>query len=164
MAYTTLDPRKTIRSVIGTEWWDSENGDTYTINVEDHNYDTVRIPLRLSEETKTEVLDVMPYIEINLVQCKYTPHDIAASTRECRAYMDVTLYFTDTDNIDTTSFGKKVLDEIQNKIRTNQCTVFANTHNWHINVDDIRYRKELGAHQVVFQYVATVYVIYYETC
>jgi len=63
--------------------------------------------------------------------------------------------------IDTTSFGKDVLDELVSQVRDNQesCQFNRNTF---INVGQVRLRKEDSGKQVVYQYVIEVYAIYYD--
>jgi len=159
----SFDPRKDIRTVIGTDWYIEEEGDISVVTVLDKNYDTVRIPLRLSEQTRTESLDELPYIEMALIHTSYEPHDIGATTRKREAYIDCHLYFTDTDNIDSTSFGKDVMDKMQDLIRDAHCT-FASTYRMFVNISDVRYIAEPKAHQVVFHYVFEIYAIHYDCC
>ena len=146
MAYTAFDPRKAIREKIGTTWWDEEKKDQWTINITDANNATVRIPMYLSEEVKTETLAEMPYLEMNMAYTTYDPHDVGATTRQMKSYIDIRLEFANTDNIDATDFGKDVCDQIINLIRTNQCDF---TGIDFINVEEIRHLREERAHQVV---------------
>ena len=164
MAYSSHDPRKDIRSTIGTSWWIEGTGSLYTINVIDDNLKTVRVPIFMSEEVKTESIKEMPYITMNLALCTYEAEDIGARTRKAEAYIDIGVWFADTDNIDSTSFGKKVLDEIVNQVRTHQrnCT-FPNTITFAI-IKNIQCLEERKAHQVVFHIVAELYVLYYDLC
>ena len=160
---TSFDPRKTIRTTIGTYWWTKEEGDLLTINVTDNNNDTVRVPMRLDEEFKTESLDNLPVLIMKMVNVTYDPANIGADSRKVEAYIDIDLVFTDTDNIDSTSFGKKVMDALQNLVRFWQCT-FASTNNMFVNIESVRYIPEPDAHQVVFHYVCTIYCIWYDLC
>ena len=118
----------------------------------------------LSEEEKTESIKEMPYITLDLALCTYKPHDIGARTREAEAYIDISVEFADTDNISTTGFGKKVIDEIINQVRTHQvaCTFPASIT--FINIESVRHLRETQAHQVVFKYMLTAYVLYYDLC
>lgn len=164
MSYASYDPRKDIRSTIGGSCWIEGIGDLYTINVTDNDNESVKIPMYLSEEVKTESIKEMPYITLDLALCTYEPEDVGARTRKTEARIDVGVWFTDTDNVDATSFGKKVLDEIVNQVRTHQknCT-FPATITF-ANVEDIQHLKEKRAHQVLFHYIATIYVLYYDLC
>ena len=163
MSYSSFDPRKTIIQTIGTSWYDEEEGDYYVIPVTDNNGDTVRIPIKLSEEIRTESVDELPYIEMTMVYTSYEPNDIGASTRKMETYIDCHLYFTDTDNIDTTNFGKDVMDKMQDLIRSKQIT-FESTNKMFVNIGEVRYIREPKAHQVVFHYVFEIYAIYYDIC
>jgi hypothetical protein len=164
MAYSSFDPRKTVRTVIGTSWWTDEEEDIYTINVTDNDNATIRIPILMSEEVKTDALDEMPYISMHLATVNYEQWDIAAATRQEDAHIDIGIWFTNTDNIDSTSFGKKIVDEIYDKIRSQQCTVFSATHKWDINIETVRIIEETKAHQVIFHIVMELFVRYYDVC
>lgn len=161
--YTSLDPRKIIRTAIGTTWYDEEEGDLLTVNVTDNDNETVRIPIRLDEEFKTESIDKLPVLIMKLANVTYDPANVAATVRKEEAYIDIDLIFTDTDNIDTTSFGKKVMDKLQDLVRDYQCT-FAADEKMFINIESVRYIPEIKAHQVVFHYVCTIYCIFYDLC
>jgi len=164
MTYNSYDPRKLIRDTIGTYWWTQEEGTCTVVTVTDRNHDTVRVPLRLAEEFKAESLDEFPAIEMSLVNTSYEPHDIAAGTRKREAYIDLNLYFTDTDNIDRTKFGKDVMDKLQDLVRSNHCTFGNNTNRMFVNIEDVRYIEEPQAHQVIYHYVCTIYAIHYDCC
>lgn len=161
--YNSFDPRYTIRKAIGTTWWTEEEGELWTVNITDDNGDTVRIPLLLAEEVKTESLDEMPYMSMRMVYTTYEPHDIGAETRKRETYIDVHLYFTDTDNISTISFGKAVADKMHDLVRDAQCTFAANNDTF-MNIREVRYIEEKLAHQVVFHYIFTIYAIHYDNC
>lgn len=164
MAYSSHDPRKDIRSTIGSSWWTESDGDLYTINITDNSGATIKIPMYVSEEVKTEDIKEMPYISMNLAMCNYEPEDIGARTRKAEAYIDISVEFTDTDNIDCTSFGKKAIDEIINQVRTHQvnCTFPASVT--FANVESVRCLNENHAHKVYFKYIVTLYVLYYDLC
>jgi hypothetical protein len=159
MAYISFDPRKEVRTKIGTQIWDKDKGTGYAIQAADSKGKTIYVPIYLSEEVRSEVLANMPFIDVNLALCTYTPQDVGAVTRQHEAYLDFGIWFTDTDNIDVTLFGKTICDEIVNQIRTNQCA-FDNIS--FINVEEVRHIKEVQAHQVVYHYVVTVYVLWYD--
>jgi len=164
MAITSHDPRKSVRGTICTLGWKEGLGDYYYISITDNKNRTVKIPLFMAEEVKTESIKEMPWLEMDLALCTYEPHDIGAVTRKAEAYIDVSLEFANTDNIDATSFGKKVFDELQSIIRTHQRTCTFNTDTTFVNVQDIRHLRENRAHQVVFKYIMTLYVLYYDCC
>ncbi len=161
--YTSFDPRKTIRTAIGTTWYEEEEGDLLTVNVTDDDNETIRVPIRMDEEFKTESLDTLPVLVMKLANVTYEPANVAATVRQMEAYIDIDLVFTDTDNIDSTSFGKKVMDKLQDLIRDYQCT-FAADEKMFVNIENVRYITEPNAHQVVFHYVCTIYCIFYDLC
>ena len=158
------DPRVLIRNTIGTAWYLEEEGDIRVISITDDNGDTVRIPIRLSEETRTESLDTLPYIELVNITTLYTPQNIEATVRKREAYIDCHLYFTDTDNISPYTFGKAVMDELQDLIRGAHCTFGNNTNRMFVNIGMVRQIPEPKAHQVVFHYVCEIYAIHYDNC
>lgn len=160
--YTSFDPRKTIRSAIGTAWWIPEEGDVSVVTVSG-NYGDIRIPIRMDEEFKTESIDNYPVLIMKLATVTYDPANVAATVRKQEAHIDVDLVFIDTDDIDTTSFGKKVMDKLQDLIRDYQSTCAAD-NKFFINIESVRYIPEPSAHQVVFHYVCTIYCIYYDLC
>lgn len=161
--YSSFDPRKTIRTAIGTAWYIPGEGDVSVVTVSDNYNDIVRIQIRMDEEFKTESLDNLPVLIMKMANVTYTPANIAATVREIEAYIDIDLVFTDTDNIDSTSFGKKVMDKLQDLIRDYQCT-FASNNKMFVNIESVRCISEPNAHQVVFHYVCTIYCIYYDLC
>jgi len=164
MAYVSHDPRKDVRSTIGTSGWSEELGDYYYISITDNDGETIKIPIFIAEEVKTESIQEMPWIEMDLADVIYEPEDIGARTRKAEAYIDISVEFADTDNIDATSFGKKIADEIINQVRTHQvaCT-FPNTITF-ATIEGVRHLKENRAHQVVFKYIVTLYVLFYDLC
>jgi len=162
--YNSFDPRKLIRSTIGVDWYDEEEGALSVVTVLNAYNETVRIPIRMAEETRTESLDELPYIEMALLYTTYDPQDIGATTRKRQSYIDCHLYFTDTDDIDSTSFGKDVMDKMQDLIRDNHCVFGNDTNRMFVNISEVRYIREPKAHQVVFHYVFTIYAIHYDYC
>ena len=123
-----------------------------------------RIPLRFTEEVKVQSIDELPYIEMQLIRVSYEPHDIGATTRARRAYIDCHFYFTDTDNIVAADYGLAVMTQLQNLVRTNQCVFGNSTNRMFVNIDEVRLIPEPSAHQVVFHYVFTIYAIHYDCC
>lgn len=164
MAFVSHDPRKSIRSTIGTSGWEEDIGDYYYITVTADDNAPVKVPIFMSEEVKTESIRKMPWIEMDLALCTYEPEDVGARSRKAEAYIDVSIEFADTDNIDATSFGKKVIDEIVDQIGTHQVNCTFPTTVTFVTVQDIRHLREKKAHQVVFKYIITLYVLYYDLC
>lgn len=164
MAITSHDPRKSVRSTIGTASWEESIGDYYYIAVTDNDGKSIRVPIFMSEEVKTESIKEMPWIEMDLAMCTYEPHDVGAVTRKAEAYIDISVEFADTDNIDAASFGKKVIDELISQVRTHQMNCTFPVDTTFVSVQDVRHLRENRAHQVVFKYILTLYVLYYDCC
>lgn len=161
MSYNTFDPRQNIIDTIGTDWWDESQQEYKTINVLDNSNATVRIPLKKSELVSTESLSEMPFIEVKMVETLYDPHDVGSASRKEEAYLDLDLYFADTDNIDCAAFGKKVLDKLQNEFRAHECD-FSNNYDMFVTITNIGQRRDdRESRQVIFHIIATVYCIRY---
>lgn len=165
MTHISYDPRRAIRDVICGLYaikkgsWDEQ----YCITVENKHGDDIRVPVYLSEETKSLEQPSFPFIDIKLMLVNYTPHDIGALTRKHEAYFDVGIWFTLTDEVDSATFGKTITDEIQNQIRsTQELCGFHGCPIDFINVRAVRYLEETDGRQVVFHYVVELYCIYYD--
>lgn len=163
VVYTSHDPRKLYRESIGIEIDDLDTDKSiYYIRVEDDELEDIDVPMYISEEIKTQELPTMPFIELHLASSMSEPHDIGASTRKKEARIDISIWYTDTDNIDATSFGKKIADAICHLTRTYQCSVsnidFMNITN------EGRVMVETQGRQVVFHLVMELYVLYYDGC
>jgi len=162
MAYTSFDPRKSFRENLGTSWDIEKDGNTeYCLSVTDNYNDTVYIPMYLTEEVQSENLPTFPFLEMETRETLYEPHDIGASTRKMRSYINIHIYFTDTDNIDRTSFAKKIKDKLHDLVRTNQSSTTGITF---MNIEDDRVLRETDGRQVVYHYTATLYCLYYDLC
>ncbi len=125
MVYESFDPRKAYREHLGVIWDVNENGDLqFCITIEDNDGKTIYIPIYLSEEVKSEELPNLPFIEMQIPPggTTYEPQDILASTRKVESLILMHIYFADTDNIDRTSFAKKIKDRLHYLTRTNQST------------------------------------------
>lgn len=162
MAYTSFDPRDSITDKISVNHDVYENGDLEScVTVTDSHNSTVYIPMFHSEDVKSESLPEFPFIEMRIVNVTYEPHDIGAATRKKEAYIDFHLYFADTDNITRKDFAEKVKDQVQDLIRTNQCSF---TNITFINYESDKYFEEVNGRQVVYHYVLTIYCLYYDLC
>jgi len=158
---SSFDPRENIRTIICTEKytnpdsWDAQK--VISITHQGLSYD---IPIYLSEESSSLDEPPFPFIDINLMQCTYDPHDIGATTRKMEAYMDVGFYFTTSDLKTPATFGKAVMDELIDKIRDYQetCSFDASF----VNVRNVRLLREDDGRQVVYHYVVEIYAIYYD--
>ena len=160
--FISFDPRNSIREKIGVSWDVEEDGNIKScVTIKDNNNDILYIPMLKSEEIKSNSLPAMPYIEMQLRKTYYLEHDIEASTRKMDSYIFVHAYFTDTDNIDRETCGKKIKDRLQNLVRTNQKS-FTNI-TW-INIDDDDYLPETTGNQLVYHYVMTIHALWYDIC
>ena len=113
-----IDPRKIIRTKIGTNRMiDGEL--ELCISITDDDGHTMHVPIYLREERIVEC-PAMPYVELALLGITAVPHSIRASVRMYKALISIDITFSDMDNIDVTSFGKKVADAFVDLVRTNQ--------------------------------------------
>jgi hypothetical protein len=103
----------------------------------------------------------MPYLEMLLVTSSYEPHDIGATTRKMEALIDVHIWFTDTDNINRTTFAKLIKDKMQDLVRINQSTT---SGIFFMNIENDHLVPEQNARQIVYHYVAQLYVLWYDVC
>lgn len=114
------DPREIIRTKIGTNH--TIDGEIeLCLSITDNNGNPMYVPIYLHEERVVEC-PAMPYIELALLSISAEPHNIRASVRKYKALISIDVTFNDMDNIDVTSFGKKVADAFVNLVRTNQET------------------------------------------
>ena len=158
----SLDPRELIRTTIGTskavnpDSW--EEFDVLSISVSGIDYD---VPIYLSEEAASLEEPPFPLIDINLMKVDYEPHDVGATTRKHEAYLDVGIWFTANDNYSPAVFGKALLDELIDQVRSNQEVCgFGNDH--FVNVRSVRLLREGSGRQVIYHYVVEIYLIYYD--
>ena len=160
MSFESFDPRKTIRETIGTLKYDDEDNIYYYLSVDNNENDSVEIPLYLHEEIRSGELPYLPYIVMRILRVRYIPHNISATTREHQAILGILVQYSDTDDIDRTSFGKKILDELQNQIRTNQASIT----NMFMNINNVRQVDSNYGHQVVYGWNVELYVRYHDAC
>jgi len=122
LTYSAFDPRSAIRSQIGYERYMNDD-DRSTVSVTDDWDDTVYLPLYLPGEVRTGNMPEMPFIEMTLITSPSKPMNIGADIRDQDCYMDFHIYYTNTDHITPTTFGKTIADEIVDKITANRCSV-----------------------------------------
>lgn len=158
----SFDPRESLRTVIGTkkavnpDSWNEADVITFTSEGFTHN-----IPIYLSEESASLEEPPFPFIDINLMNVSYSPCDIGAEWRKCEAYLDVGIWFTASDNYTASTFGKALLDELVNQVRTEQVACgFGSDH--FANIRNISLKREGSGRQVVYHYVVEIYFIYYD--
>jgi len=115
-----IDPRKNIRTKVGTNHVvDSET--ELCISITDDDGNTLYVPMFLGEEVAVECPS-LPYIKLDLLSIAAEPHNIGATVRKYKALISIDVSFNNMDNIDITSFGKKVADALVNLVRANQGT------------------------------------------
>ena len=108
--YEAFDPRKIIRTQLATNHKiDGELREC--IKVTDAKGKDMYIPMYVEEESKLEC-PPLPVIRLDLLAIREVPHDIKAAVRQHTALIGIDIAFHDMDNIDVTSFGKKVADRI----------------------------------------------------
>ncbi len=152
--YCSIDPRKRIREVIC--YLKDIYGigkDTYHIEVIDEHDETHRIPIYLTEETKSDVLPSFPYIEFELVEAVNELQDIGGRTQKNKIRMTLNIYWTNMDNLNQAKFGKAITDKIYDIIRYNQNNIIGNTWNYlnsFINVKTDRMVVERKGLQVIY--------------
>ena len=97
-----------------------------------------------------------------LVKVINDPHNIGASVRKFTAYVDLDVAYVATSNIDIKDFGKKIKDELHNKIRTYQATT---TDVFFMNLESEHYiDEETEARQMVFHYILTLKCEHHDAC
>ena len=123
MAIDSFDIRQFVIDQIGYSWdVDDDGTNESTISVTDDVKDTAYIPMYLPTYARTGSLPELPLIEVNLVT---SPSKIVGMEHvlydEC--YFDFNFTYTNNDNFDITKIGKKVADEICDKIYDNFISV-----------------------------------------
>lgn len=121
MAFSVFDgddPRKIIRTKIGTSHMIDDEMEL-CISITDNEGGTLHVPMFMGEEVAVEC-PAMPFIKLDLLTIKADPHNTRASVRKYKALISIDVTFDNMDNIDITSFGKKVADALINLIRTYQ--------------------------------------------
>ena len=115
-----IDPRKIIRTKVGTSH--IVDGDTeLCISITDNDGNTVYVPIFLGEEVAVEC-PAMPYIKLDLLTINATPYNIGGTVRKYKALISIDVTYNNMDNVDITSFGKKVADSLVNLVRASQGT------------------------------------------
>ena len=161
MAHSAFDPRKAIRTAIksGNYLVYDELEECISVVVDDGS--TMRIPMFTKEYTATKC-PPLPYIEIALLSIPAVPHNIGASVREHTCLVSFDIKFTDADNNDVSSFGKKVADVIVHQTRTYQCST---TGVCFMNVDNQgRIHIENYCENVILHWVMELSATFHDTC
>ncbi len=161
MTKYSFDPREAIRETIGTQLdYNQDNVDEYVIQVTDDWGDTVSLPLLLPGETRSNEQYTMPYIEMILIAAPSETHNISGDVKLQRAHIDFNIWYTNTDNITPTSFGKQVADKICQLIDTYRCSV-SSAYFVEVTNDGRELIEELEGKQIVFHRIVEVAAINY---
>lgn len=115
-----IDPRKIIRTKVGTSHIVDDETELCILITDDEG-DPLYVPIFLGEEVAVEC-PAVPYIKLDLLSIKSEPHNIGATVRKYKALISIDVAYSNMDNIDVTSFGKKVADALVNLVRANQGT------------------------------------------
>jgi hypothetical protein len=162
MSFTSYDPRSLIRSIIGTsKAINMENWDEQYVLVVSYDSKSYNVPIYLGEESLSKDLPAFPLIDMNLHLVDYEPNDVGAKTRKHEAYLDVGIYYSQSDDIDSAEFGKAILDTLIDAIRTNQ-EACAFGPSCFVNVRSVRSMRNDNANQVVYKYNIEIYCLYYD--
>ena len=162
MTFDSFDPREALRTITTTAADLFQTGtDQRIITITDANGNVYQIPIYLTEESKSDILPPLPFVEFGLLHESAAPQDIRARTRKHEAVIDVHVYWQKSDNIAQNKFGKLISDKLCDVIRINQCNTVVGTH--FINVTSTgRVLTENYARQVVYHRIMEVYVLWYD--
>lgn len=156
--YYSFDPRWDIRETIGTKIdYNTDDVDEYCLPVLDDYRDTIYVPLFTPGETQAEDPYPMPFIEMLLVSSPARVHNVQGDVREQDAYIDFNIWYTNTDNISSVSWGKKVSDKIVDSIMTYRHSV-TSTHWVEVVNDGREIIENPTGKQIVFHRIVEVYV------
>ena len=160
MAFDAFDPRKTIRTKIGTN---ALIGDDVQkcISVTGSDGTPIKVPMYTREYVE-QFCPPMPFILLDLLSIPSVPHDILAAVREKKTLIGLDITFKIADNINVENFGKDVADAICNLVRTNQSTTngiwFYNIHN------EGQLRTERDCEELKFHWILELEAIYNDAC
>lgn len=160
LAYEAFDPRKVIRTAIGTSHIiDGEAEECISVTTSSGPVEYV--PMYVAEEAAIEC-PPYPYIEISLLSIVAVPHNIKGSVREHMCLVSFDVKFNDADGIDVTSFGKKVADAIVHQTRTHQCDTagvyFMNVQN------QGRIHIEHDCEEIILHWIMELSAMYTDAC
>lgn len=117
MAYSSFDPRASIRTSIGYTWYnDEEDKDLSVVSCTNDRGDYIYVPLYLPGDVRTGSLPEMPFIEMTLITSPVGVHNVQGDVRDQECYIDFNIYYADMDNISPTAFGKTIADALVGKI------------------------------------------------
>jgi hypothetical protein len=162
VTFESYDPRELIRGIIGTsKALNPDSWEEQYVLVVTHEGKEFNIPIYLGEESLSKDLPAFPLIDMNLLKVDYEPHDVGARTRKHEAYIDIGIYYGQSDEIDSTTFGKAILDAFQDAIRSNQESCSFGPSSF-VSIRSVRAIRDDNANQVVYRYNVELYCIYYD--
>ncbi len=158
--YSTFDPRFGIMDYLTTER-DFDGKISHTINVENEKGDNEFIPIYLTEQSKSDVVPSLPFIELGLIDSKKEPHNVVATKRKNIALIDVNIYWQKMDELDASDYGKIISQQICYLIRFNRCNI--------LGTDVFIYCRKIGkvfiekyGKQVVYHKNMELYIQWYD--
>lgn len=161
ITYYSFDPRWDIRETIGYKTdYNNDNVDEYCINVNDDYGDTVSVPLFTPGETQAGEPYPMPFIEMVLISAPAQAHNFTGDVRQQEAYIDFNIWYCNTDNISSVSWGKKVSDSLVDSIMTYRHSV-TSTHFVEVINDGREIIENPTGKQIIFHRIMEVHVIKY---
>lgn len=163
MTFSSFDPREAFRTGLGESSYDEDGNEISCVTITDDENQSIKIPIYLAEEVKSDDLPRMPFMEMYIPPgaTRYEPQDIAAATRKVETLIMINIHFTNMDNIDKTQFAKKIKDKLHDLVRSNQSTTTGITF---MNIEDDGMEPEPDGRQVAYCYRATLYCLYYDLC
>lgn len=163
MTFNVLDPRKKIRDYITTEADLFNTGSTqHILSIQDIAGNSYQIPIYLSEQSKSNIIPPLPFVELGLLDSSAEPHDIGASTRRCEAIIDVNVYWTVMDEFEENDiFGLLISNKFYDSVRSNQCKILGK--DTFINIRRTgRVLIENYGKQIVYHRNMEIYVLWYD--
>lgn len=162
MVFESFDPRVDIRNSITTLVDLNLDGtNNYVITITDSSNNIHYIPVYLSEETKSDVLPSLPYVEFGLVYEKSEPQDIGAETRKSEAYIDMNVYYQYDDNVNQITMGELIAKELYVKIRSLQTQLMPGKQSFVNFTSSSFIPVETKSRQVVYHMVIELYALWY---
>jgi len=161
MTYSAFDPRKAIRTAIKNANWFVNGKVEECILITNDKGNLQHVPMFVAEEVAVKC-PPYPYIEINLLSTPAEPHNIRATVRKHKCLVSFDIKFTDDDNNNVASFGKKVADAVVHQTRTYQCTTAGVDF---MNVDNQgRIHIENDCENVILHWILELSATYTDIC
>jgi hypothetical protein len=158
--YNSFDPREKIRTKIGYSHYMNGHQES-TVSVTDNENTVVYLPLLFPDEARGQDSREMPFIEMTLMSQPCTTHNISGDAHIEESYVDLHIYYTNTDNITPNVFGKAVADEIVDKITQNRHDVNGTVWIEVINKGREQFEQAINGTMIVFHRIIEVYCVNY---